>query len=456
MNFLKRAVFSLFLLQSKLGAIAPLPPVSSKQIYKSQEELNEVNERQKFLEAFSFSLATLESSYIDSSSATGPKLLKAAIDGMLKSVGDPYTIYMSQKQIEELASGLSDISYLGLSVGAYEEKQVISEVTKHSKAYEAGLKPGDRILSIKKTKAKEKGVSKGEKGALKGEDGMDYFEIEYASSSKPSEPKKVVLTYSPNAHDYVSYLILSEGILYIRVSLFHQNIAKQVETIIIQEKPFLKGIILDVRYNPGGLFSEAVKLSNLFLSTGIIVSTLGRDRNAPHEVEMAQKKYFITDVPLVLLMNEGSASASEIVAGALKDHKRAFIIGQKSFGKGSVQSVMPLPYKLGGLKLTTATYATPEGTIIHGKGIAPNVYVSETSEKQEALNKDHERKLNLFNKLIEKISLPKDRAEEMKEEEAFRSWPALQKADHQLKVAYTYLQGILNSKGSLSPSPEHP
>jgi carboxyl-terminal processing protease len=192
------------------------------------------------------------------------------------------------------------------------------------------------------------------------------------------DPKNISITRGSVKIKSVKYTDLSDGYGYFRVTSFIENTASELEKAIdahIAKQKKVEGLLIDLRRNPGGLLDQAVKMSDLFLKDGVIVSTIGRDK-ASKEVTNATKKARFPEVPLVVLVDEYSASASEIVAGALRDNKRALIVGERTFGKGSVQSVV----RLGdgsGLKLTVARYYTPNGISIQAEGIQPDIVIDE-------------------------------------------------------------------------------
>ena len=233
---------------------------------------------------------------------------------------------------------------------------------------------------------------------------------------------------------------LDDGVLYARISSFQENTGEELEELLTKNAKNLKGMVLDLRDNPGGLLDQAVAVSDLFLESGIIVSTVGRDRNKV-EREFARKRGTFSNFPMVVLINGGSASASEIVAGALQDHERALIVGTTSFGKGSVQTLLSLPDG-SGLKLTVARYYTPKDRSIQAKGITPDVYVTNkpttvadnTSTTGQQLRKESDLKGH-----IESSDLS-DMANNQTITNAIRKWPEPVQKDQQLVTGFTYLK----------------
>ncbi len=181
--------------------------------------------------------------------------------------------------------------------------------------------------------------------------------------------------------------LLERGYLYLRITNFNKNTSEELHEALQKYRSQLKGLVLDLRNNPGGLLSQAVSVADTFLSEGKVVYTKGRVEKAQMSRSAQKQDFDLTDVPMTVLINAGSASASEIVAGALQDQKRALVVGEKSFGKGSVQTVIPLSDGAG-IKLTTARYFTPNGRSIQAEGIEPDIKVPFVSPQEE----DKERK----------------------------------------------------------------
>lgn len=307
------------------------------------------------------------------------KLIYGGIKGMLKEL-DPHTNFLPPdiyKEFQEETSG--EFGGIGIEISVEEGIITIISPIEDTPAWKAGILPGDKVVSIDGKSTK--GMTLVEAAQqMKGKNGAkirlgimrDAFE----------EPKVFTIKRGVVRVKSVKYVDLDEGYGYVRLTSFIENSASELKKSIKKMKKKhknIRGLILDLRRNPGGLLDQAVKISDLFLDKGIIVSTIGRDKSKK-DVIRAKKGNDYTDFPIIILINEYSASASEIVAGALKDNKRALIMGQRSFGKGSVQSVV----KMGdgsGLKLTVARYYTPNGTSIQAKGIEPDVRVDEVDGK---------------------------------------------------------------------------
>lgn len=303
------------------------------------------------------------------------KLIYGGIKGMLREL-DPHTNFLSPDIYKEFESETTgEFGGIGIEISIEDGVLTIISPIEDTPAWKAGIQPGDKIVDIDGVSTK--GMSLVEAAQkMKGKNGekiklgvmRDSFE----------EPKSFVIKRDIVKLRSVKYVDLDDGYGYIRLTSFIENSAKEMKeklTALKEKHKNIKGIILDLRRNPGGLLDQAVQVSNLFLDKGIIVSTIGRDKNKK-EVLQAKSGLAFSGFPVIVLINESSASASEIVAGALKDNKRALIMGKKSFGKGSVQSVV----KMGdgsGLKLTVARYYTPNGVSIQAEGIVPDIELEE-------------------------------------------------------------------------------
>lgn len=301
------------------------------------------------------------------------KLVEGGIKGMLNEL-DPHSNYLPPEIYKEFEAETSGkFGGLGIEITVQKGLLTIISPIEDTPAWEAGLKPGDIIVGIDGTSTK--GLSLVEAAKLmRGKIGVSVvLKIMREGLEKPKDYK---ITRGSVKLNSIKYTDLENGHAYIRITSFIENSAKDLRKALKKHKKKhkeIKGLIIDLRHNPGGLLDQAVKISDMFLSEGVIVSTIGRDKSQ-EEVVKASKSKTLGDFPVIILINEYSASASEILAGALQDNKRALIMGKVSFGKGSVQSVI----KLGdgsGLKLTVARYYTPSGRSIQAEGISPDVAV---------------------------------------------------------------------------------
>ncbi len=341
--------------QNKKDAKAP---ADDKDTYEMLNLFGEVLERAKM-------------SYVEE--VSDKQLIESAINGMLVAL-DPHSSFLdgqSFKYMNEQTKG----KFGGLGIEVTMESGIVKIVSPidDTPASRAGLKPGDYITAIDGQQVAGMSLN----------DAVDKMRGKVGSKVKLSirrinaKPFDVTLKREEIKIQSVKSDIKQNDVAYIRITSFSEDTDKMVEKALqkAQEKTGNKisGLVLDVRNNPGGLLDQAVSVSDLFLEQGEIVST--RSRNAADTVRYSAKKGDIAkDMPIVVLVNDGSASASEIVAGALQDHKRAVIMGEKTFGKGSVQTVIPLG-DYGAMRLTTARYYTPSGRSIQATGIEPDIEV---------------------------------------------------------------------------------
>jgi len=322
------------------------------------------------------------------------KLVEAAIKGMISSLNDPNSRWLNPKEYQEInLERKGEFGGIGMTVGIRDNTITVISPLENTPASKAGLQPGDKIIKINgestKNMSLDEAVSK-----LRGEVGTQV-NITIIREGFP-EPLEFTITRALIQLPNIKSRILDKDIGYIRIMGFtDENTSKDLkDTLISLKKRGIKSLILDLRNNPGGLLSQAIEVADEFLSSGIIVSTKGRDPSQ-NQVYSATPGGECLDLPLVVLINGGSASASEIVAGAIKDHKRGVIMGTPSFGKGTVQSIIPLENG-GAIALTTAKYYTPSGTCIEGEGIKPNFILepfSPTLEQKEKIKKLRDSKI---------------------------------------------------------------
>ena len=301
------------------------------------------------------------------------KLLDGAIQGMLRSL-DPYSSYLSPDMMKELeVETKGSFGGLGIEIGIKDGVLTVISPIEDTPAWRAGLKPGDKILKIDGEPTKGLSLMECVK-RLRGPKGTKVTITIMREGF--SEPKDFTIIRDIIKIKSVKSRELEKGYLYVRIVQFQEQTAADLKAAISSyvQKEEIKGIVLDLRNNPGGLLDQAVEVSDLFRKEGLIVSV--KARGGKEIVYEAKPKGTFPDWPLIVLVNHGSASASEIVAGALKQHHRAIIMGTTTFGKGSVQTIIPLEGGAG-LRLTTARYFTPLGTSIQDKGIEPDIRVEE-------------------------------------------------------------------------------
>jgi len=303
-------------------------------------------------------------------------LMQGALKGMIDSLGDPYSVYFSKEEMESFKEDIQG-KYAGVGMviqKKVDEPLVVVSPIEDTPAFDAGIKPKDKIISID-GESTYKMTSNEAVNLLKGEPGTEVTVTIFRESAK--ETKEVVLKRAIVELKYVKSSMKDDKIGYLRLTQFGEDVYTDVKTALVGlKKDGMKALVLDLRSNPGGALDQSIKIASMFLESGRVVSVKGR--TGQEQVYMREGRYY-GDFPMVVLINEGSASASEIVSGALKDTGRAILVGEKTFGKGSVQSILPLPDD-DGIKLTIAKYYTPNGISIHGTGIEPDVKVVESDD----------------------------------------------------------------------------
>ena len=303
--------------------------------------------------------------------------MDSAINGLLQSL-DPYSSYMSPEIFQEMQTETSG-EFGGLGIEVSMEAGVVKVITPidDTPASKAGIKAGDYIVKIDNVQVQGKSLSE----AVDLMRGLVGTEIELTVRRR-GEKKALTFKITREIIEIQSVKsdLLENNIGYIRLTSFNDNSSDQIKEKIkkLKENENLKAFILDLRNNPGGLLTQAIKISDFFLDNGEIVSTKSR-KKSENRKWFARKGDITDGKTLVVLINYGSASASEIVAGALKDHKRAILIGENSYGKGSVQSIIPLKNK-GAIRLTVAKYYLPSGKSISEVGVKPDIEVNEEGD----------------------------------------------------------------------------
>ena len=315
----------------------------------------------------------LNENYVGEKKIDKKILLQGAVKGMLESLDDPHSNYFTKSELESFKEDLKG-TYVG--VGMVVQKRVNEPLTvvspiEDGPAFKVGVKPKDKIIAID-GEATYKLTSEESVKKLKGEPNTKVKVTVYREATK--ETKDIEIERAVVELKYVKHRMLDDKIGYLRLTQFGENVYPDVKKAMEDlQKNNMKALVFDLRSNPGGALDQAIKISSMFLKEGRVVSV--KSKEGAEQVSNREGKYY-GDFPLVILINGGSASASEIVAGAIKDNKRGILVGEKSFGKGSVQTLIPLPDG-DGMKLTIAKYYTPSGISIHGKGIEPDVVVEE-------------------------------------------------------------------------------
>ena len=311
-------------------------------------------------------------------------LVEGAIKGMLGSL-DPHSNYMDAQEYREMqVQTRGEFAGLGMQVTMDNGLVKIISPIDDTPAAHAGLKPGDFILAIDKQPVTDMSLNDAV-DKLRGPVGT---QVQLTIRRQGVDPFEVSLTRAEIHVEPVKYHLEGHDIGYIRITSFSEptstDLQAAIKSLKQQAGDQLAGIILDLRNNPGGLLDQAVAVSNAFLDQGEIVSIRGRHAQDTRRFEAQPDRDLVRGLPMVVLINGGSASASEIVAGALQDHHRAVLLGTRSFGKGSVQTVLPVKESGGAIRLTTALYYTPSGRSIQGTGIEPDVVVEPAKIEQVA------------------------------------------------------------------------
>lgn len=322
------------------------------------------------LRTFSEVFGRIKRDYVEP--VSDKKLLEGAVRGMLESL-DPHSAYLDAEHFKELKEGTTG-QFGGLGIEVTMENGFVKVVSPidDTPAQRAGVKAGDLIVRLDEKPVK--GMTLGEAvKIMRGEPGTD-IELTIIREGEQA-PLKIKITRAVIKVKSVKQRMLEKGFGYVRISSFQsrtgENLLEAIDALKKENKGALKGLVLDLRNNPGGVLNAAVDVSDAFLDKGLIVYTKGRIKNSEMRFN-AEPDDVLNGAPIVVLINAGSASASEIVAGALQDHHRAIIMGEKSFGKGSVQTILPTSNG-GAVKLTTARYYTPSGRSIQAEGIEPDI-----------------------------------------------------------------------------------
>ena len=329
----------------------------------------------KKIDLFGEVLEKINNEYVDEVNQS--ESMDSAINGLLQSL-DPYSAYMSPEIFNEMQTETSgEFGGLGIEVGMESGVVKVISPIDDTPASKAGIKAGDYIVKINNTQVQGKSLSEAV-DLMRGPVGSG---IELTIRRR-GEKKALIFNVIREVIQIKSVKadLLEKNIGYVRLTSFNENSGKQIEREIkkLEKNDSVKSYILDLRNNPGGLLSQAIKISDFFLENGEIVSTKGR-KASENRKWFAKKGDLTNGKKLIVLINYGSASASEIVAGALKDHKRAILLGENSYGKGSVQSIIPLKNR-GAIRLTVAKYYLPSGKSISEVGVSPDIEIGEENE----------------------------------------------------------------------------
>ncbi|MDA7465871.1 S41 family peptidase [Candidatus Pelagibacter ubique] len=363
-------------------------------LFTFQKSFSENTDLYKKIDLFGEVLEKISKEYVDEVDQS--KSMDSAINGLLQSL-DPYSAYMTPESFEGMQTETSgEFGGLGIEVGMEAGVVKVISPIDNTPASKAGLKAGDYIVKINNTQVQGKTLMQAV-DLMRGPVGSS---IEITVRRRGVKKALIfIITREVIQVQSVKSELIDNNIGYIRLTSFNENSSEQIKDKInkLNKNKDLKGYILDLRNNPGGLLSQAIKISDFFLENGEIVST--RSRQASENRKWFAKKGDLTNgKTLIILINYGSASASEIVAGALKDHKRAIILGENSYGKGSVQSIIPLKNR-GAIRLTIAKYYLPSGKSISEVGVTPDIEVAEGSDDFK-FNSETDNQLNFAIKLF--------------------------------------------------------
>ena len=352
------------------------------------------NEIYKKIDLFGEVLEKINKQYVDEIDQS--ESMDSAINGLLQSL-DPYSAYMSPEIFNEMQTETSG-EFGGLGIEVSMESGVVKVISPidDTPASKAGIKAGDYIVKINDIQVQGKSLTEAVE-LMRGPVGSD---IKITVRRKGVKKALIFeITREVIKIQSVKSEILNNEVGYIRLNAFNENSSDQIKNKLkeINKNKSVKSYILDLRNNPGGLLSQAIKISDFFLNEGEIVSTKSRNKSENRKF-FAKKGDIIDGKTLIVLINYGSASASEIVAGALKDHKRAIVLGEQSYGKGSVQSIIPLKNK-GAIRLTISKYYLPSGKSISEVGIIPDIEVVEKDEDFK-INTESDNQLEFALKLL--------------------------------------------------------
>ncbi len=387
------------------------------------------------MRVFTDALATVQENYTEE---VDPKtLIYGAIKGMLQNL-DPHSSFMPPEDYKEMqVETKGSFCGIGIEIGIRDNILTVVSPIEDTPAFKAGIKAGDKIVKINEKSTKDLSLTEAVK-LMRGPKGSKvtiHIMREGFKEPKPFEIIRDIIEVKS-----VKFKTLEDGIGYIRITQFQERTGSDLENAfdkIGSRKENFKGLILDLRNNPGGLLNQAVEVSDKFLTSGMIVYTKGRVAGQEMKFE-ARGDGTQPNYPMIVIVNSGSASASEIVAGALQDHKRAVVLGIQTFGKGSVQTIIPLSDG-SALRLTTSKYYTPSGRSIQAKGIEPDIVVEDAKDgvpKNHFREKDLERHLEGEGKAPEKED---DKDKKIKVEEKAEKEKG-EAEDIQLKRAVDYLK----------------
>lgn len=392
----------------------------------------------EYIKTFSEALSIVQKNYVEEPDSK--KLIEGAIEGMLKTL-DPHSSYMNQDMYKEMQIDTQgEFQGIGITIGIRDSILTVIAPIDDTPAHRAGILAGDKIIKVDGKSTKDMSLMEAVK-LMRGPKGTKVK----ITIAREGEPEPVEYTITRDVIPLVSVKVkdIDDDVGYIRITQFQKKTSREFADALIKirkkKQDHFKGLVLDLRNNPGGLLISAIEVANMFVEKGAIVTTKGRLSNQNYSYN-AQMKGTEPDYPMVVLVNGGSASASEIVAGALQDHKRAITIGTTTFGKGSVQTI----YRLGdgsGMRVTTAKYYTPSGRSIQATGIEPDIIVNNKGGKAVGHLREKDLSGHLDNDQIKEK--PEDGKDSEKDSEpVIDRIPEDPKEDSQLMRAIDLLKGF--------------
>ena len=361
--------------------------------YSYSKSTNELYEK---IDLFSEVLETIKQEYVDEIDQA--EVMDSAINGVLQSL-DPYSAYMSPKSFEGMQTDTKgEFGGLGIEIGMESGVVKVIAPIDDTPAAKAGVKAGDYIVRINNEQVQGKSLTEAVE-LMRGPVGTEINLTVRRRNEKKALEFKIKRAVIEVKSVEAKIIGDEKEIGYLRLKSFNENSDKQLLSYInnFEKNSKLNGYILDLRNNPGGLLTQAINITDFFLDDGEIVSTKGRKINETRRF-FSRKGDEISGKPLIVIINQGSASASEIVSGALKDHKRAIILGENTYGKGSVQSIIPLKNG-GGIRLTISKYYLPSGKSISDVGVMPDIFVEEKGDDFR-INSDTDNQLDYAIKLL--------------------------------------------------------
>lgn len=397
------------------------------------------------LRSFSDVFARIKADYVEP--VEDKVLLENAIRGMLTGL-DPHSAYLDQEQFKELQVGTSgEFGGLGIEVGMEDGFVKVIAPIDDTPAQRAGVESGDLIIRLDDTPVKGMSLNDAVK-IMRGKPGTDIILTIVREGQE--KPLKITVTRDVIKVKSVKQRMLADGFGYVRISQFQATTADNLVEAVdaLKKEGKLRGLVLDLRNNPGGVLNGAVAVSDAFLEKGLIVYTEGRIADSRLRFN-ATPDDVTSGAPLVVLVNQGSASASEIVAGALQDHHRAIVVGTRTFGKGSVQTIVPLSNDTA-VKLTTARYYTPSGRSIQAEGIVPDIELDNVRVAEAEAPFDTIKEADLSRHLQNGKAKPEktDAKGEKDADDAKQPEEPLSRSDYQLYEALNLLKGLAIQKES--------